>query len=181
VPAATDGLKEPETTGAGAGAGVVAVAAAGGAGLAGFTGFSAGIAGTVAVGVGVGVGDVTAGVVVVTGVVGAAGDTGEAAVALAAVAAGLLAGAPGTTGGVGLAGFFPCRAVFGSQSLFFFSSVASDSLVWACPLLLKGDGVLVTKTATTKAAANPSTTPIISPRIVPPRCCFIVKFFIVSP
>jgi hypothetical protein len=82
--------------------------------------------------------------------------------------------APSTAGGVGLAGFLPDSAALGSQSLFFLDSVASVSTVWFCILLLNGDGVLVTNTATAKAAAKPRTTPIIKPNIVPPRCLFIV-------
>jgi hypothetical protein len=80
----------------------------------------------------------------------------------------------GSTGGVGLAGFLPASTAFGSQPLFFLDSVASVSTLWFCILLLKGDGVLVTNTATTKAAAKPNTTPIIKPSTVPPRCLFIV-------
>jgi hypothetical protein len=81
--------------------------------------------------------------------------------------------APGTVGCVGLAGFLPDKAAFGSQSLFFFDSVASASTLWFCILLLNGEGVLVTNTATAKAAAKPRTTPIIKPRMVPPRCFFM--------
>ena len=148
--AATEGLKEPATTGG------AAEAVALDADLAGFSG---GIAGAVLAALGL-----------------AAGAVPAAAGVVAVVAPGALGAtaAPGTTGGVGLAGFLPDNAAFGSQSLFFLDSVASASTLWFCILLLKGDGVLVTNTATAKAAAKPSTTPIIKPNTVPPRCLFIV-------
>ena len=151
--AATEGLKEPETTG---GVAEAADVVAPGAGLDGFSGGMAGAVLLAALGLAAGVpvfGEVTAGV--------------DAVPAVPAVA-------PGTAGGVGLAGFLPDSAAFGFQSLFFLDSVASVSTLWLCILLLKGEGVLVTNTATAKAAARPSTTPIIKPNMVPPRCLFIV-------
>jgi hypothetical protein len=153
VPAATEGPKAPGTTGVDVLLGAVVEDADGLAGFAGFVGFSGGMAGAVFV--------VTFGV--------AAGATAVVDGAVGAVGA-----APGTTGGVGFAGFLPYKALFGSQSLFFLDSVASDSVVCACALLLNGEGVLVTNTATAKAAARPSTTPIINPKMVPPRCLFII-------
>ena len=114
VPAATEGPKEPGTTGVDA----LPVAAAEGdvelAGLAGFAGFSGGIAGALFA--------VVLGVPVVAGVdAGAAAFVGDAA--------GPVGAASGNVGGVGFAGFLPCNALLGSQFLFFFDSVASDSLV----------------------------------------------------
>lgn len=164
-PAGTEGLKEPATTG-----GVVDVVVA-----AGLAGFSGGIAGAVfaALGLVAGVVPAAAGVLtcvlacVLAGAVVAPGAPDELGTTIA----------PGTAGGVGLAGFLPDKAAFGSQSLFFLDSVASVSTLWFCILLLKGDGVLVTNTATAKAAAKPRTTPIIKPSMVPPRC--LVIFFAV--
>lgn len=153
MPAATDGPRAPGTTGVEVLLGAAAAGVAGLAGLVGLAGFSGGMAGTVfAATFGVAAG----GTAVVDDAVGAVGV------------------APGTTGGVGFAGFLPYKALFGSQSLFFLDSVASDSVVCACALLLNGEGVLVTNTATAKAAARPSTTPIINPKMVPPRCLFII-------
>ncbi len=110
VPAATEGPKEPGTTGVDA----LPVAAAEGdvglVGLAGFAGFSGGIAGALFA--------VTLGVTVDAGAAAFVGD-----------AVGPVGAAPGNAGGVGFAGFLPCNALLGSQSLFFFDSVASDSLV----------------------------------------------------
>lgn len=146
--AGTEGLKEPATTG-GVAEVVDAVAA-------GFTGFSGGIAGAA----------VFAVLGLVAGAAPAAVDDGAAGGEPAALGA---TTAPGTTGGVGLAGFLPDSAALGSQSLFFLDSVASVSTLWFCILLLNGEGVLVTNTATAKAAAKPSTTPIIKPSMVPPR------------
>ena len=155
-PAGTEGLKEPATTG-----GVVTVGEAVALGV-GFTGFSGGIAGAVLFAV-LGSGAFVVVTAPAAGAFAGAAGTGvapETAVAVAAL---------GTTGGVGLAGFLPDSAAFGSQSLFFLDSVASVSTLWFCILLLNGDGVLVTNTATAKAAAKPSTTPIIKPSMVPPR------------
>lgn len=150
---ATDVLKDPATTGG------VADAVDVFGSVAGLTDFSGGIAGTV---------------LDALGLVAVAGaGAGVVAVVVPSGTLGATAG-PDTAGGVGLAGFLPDSAALGSQSLFFFDSVASVSTLWFCILLLNGDGVLVTNTATARAAAKPSTTPIINPRMVPPRCLFII-------
>ena len=105
APAATEGPKEPGTTGAevvpDVDPGVVAEVAEV-AGVVGLAGFSGGMAGKVF-----------------------ADTLGVAAGAVAFSEGAAL----GTTGGVGFAGFLPYKALLGSQSLFFLDSVASVSLV----------------------------------------------------
>lgn len=122
VPTATEGPKEPGTTGADAfpfafpdvllddEADVeLALVFAGGIGL---TGFSAGIAG--------------AWFVVTFGV---AADASEFVAGVTAVVDAAPGAVLGTTGGVGFAGFLPYKALLGSQSLFFLDSEAVDSVV----------------------------------------------------
>lgn len=147
-PAGTEGLKDPAATG-----GVEDVVDAV---VAGLVGFSSGMAGALAFALGLVAGVALVAVGVLVDAVVAPGESAGATV-------------PGTTGGIGLVGFLLVKAALGSQSLFFLDSVASVSMLRFCILLLKGDGVLVTNTATAKAAAKPSTTPIIKPSMVPPR------------
>ena len=108
APAATEGPKEPGTTGAEVLPDVALGVVVEVAGVVGFAGFSGGMAGKVF-----------------------ADTLGEAAGAdaFAVGAAGEAGAALGTTGGVGLAGFLPYKALLGSQSLFFLDSVASVPLV----------------------------------------------------
>src|SRR5438105_9974337 len=86
-------------------------------------------------------------------------------------------GAPGVFDGsitcgpgvAAFAGFLPYSGALGSQSRFLRVSAASCSGVRLWPLLRKGIGTLVTYTATARAAAKPSTTPMMMPTRTLPR------------